>query len=252
MYLTLSNLTEFVIKLDRDDIRTAEALLVKVTRDQTVAKMIMRLLYWFPKSVKQGGWVYKSWRDWMAECGISQAQIKRVHKNSILEEFGFVRKLMKANGAPTTHYLVDPKTLTQRIADFLEINITDIQKILTPSDFGNKATKHPQNKQEDRRKTRNEGYSQTKRYFDCLESSVENDNNYDPDAFYDGVFRTISSRTEIPFETLKQLDPVKAHDGWQKLLTEINMNFFNAVAISMNDIVLDALKGMPKIGRAHV
>jgi hypothetical protein len=106
LQLDLTQLTNLVIQLERDDIQTADALLVRITGDYIGSRMLARLLYWFPRSVKQG-WVYKSWRDWGAEVGISPAQIKRVHQQGILEQVGIQRRLMKAHGAPTTHYRLD-------------------------------------------------------------------------------------------------------------------------------------------------
>jgi hypothetical protein len=84
----------------------------------------------FPRSVKQG-WVYKSWRDWGAEVGISPAQIKRVHQQGILEQVGIQRRLMKAHGAPTTHYRLDVNALLQKIATFLETPVEALRKMLS-------------------------------------------------------------------------------------------------------------------------
>jgi hypothetical protein len=114
LQLDLTQLTNLVIQLERDDIQTADALLVRITGDYIGSRMLARLLYWFPRSVKQG-WVYKSWRDWGAEVGISPAQIKRVHQQGILEQVGIQRRLMKAHGAPTTHYRLDIMRFYRRL-----------------------------------------------------------------------------------------------------------------------------------------
>jgi hypothetical protein len=118
LQLDLTQLTNLVIQLERDDIQTADALLVRITGDYIGSRMLARLLYWFPRSVKQG-WVYKSWRDWGAEVGISPAQIKRVHQQGILEQVGIQRRLMKAHGAPTTHYRLDVECTSTEDCDFL-------------------------------------------------------------------------------------------------------------------------------------
>ena len=64
--------------------------------------MSLHLLYWFPRATRVEGWVYKSWRDWQAECNLSQGQVKRVHSKGCLETIDIVHKTMKANGTPTT------------------------------------------------------------------------------------------------------------------------------------------------------
>jgi hypothetical protein len=129
LQLDLTQLTNLVIQLERDDIQTADALLVRITGDYIGSRMLARLLYWFPRSVKQG-WVYKSWRDWGAEVGISPAQIKRVHQQGILEQVGIQRRLMKAHGAPTTHYRLDIDALLQKIATFLETTVESLRAML--------------------------------------------------------------------------------------------------------------------------
>ncbi len=117
----LARRQNMVRQLNRPDIRTVSALIAKVIGDQNVGLMAVRLLHWFPRAKKIGGWVYKSWRDWNAECNLSQAQVKRVHGKGFLEIIGIERTIMKANGTPTVHYRLDENQLIQRLAEFLEI-----------------------------------------------------------------------------------------------------------------------------------
>ena len=107
----LARLQNVVRQLNRPDIRTVSALIAKVIGDQNAGLMAVRLLHWFPKAKKIGGWVYKSWRDWNAECNLSQAQVKRVHGKGFLEMIGIERTIMKANGTPTVHYRLDENQL---------------------------------------------------------------------------------------------------------------------------------------------
>jgi len=115
----LARLQNVVRELNRPDIRTVSALVAKVIGDQNAGLMAVRLLHWFPKAKKIGGWVYKSWRDWNTECNLSQAQVKRVHSNGFLEMIGVERAIMKANGTPTVHYRLDQIKLIQKISEFL-------------------------------------------------------------------------------------------------------------------------------------
>jgi hypothetical protein len=119
--------------------------LVRITGDYIGSRMLARLLYWFPRSVKQG-WVYKSWRDWGAEVGISPAQIKRVHQQGILEQVGIQRRLMKAHGASTTHYRLDIDALLQKIATFLETTVESLRAMLVSSTATQEQKTHTQSR----------------------------------------------------------------------------------------------------------
>ncbi len=123
----LARLQNVVRQLNRSDIRTVSALISKVIGDQNAGLMTVRLLHWFPKSKKVGGWVYKSWRDWNAECNLSQAQVKRVHGSGFLEMIGIERTIMKANGTPTVHYRLEETKLVQRLAEFLNVTLLHVQ-----------------------------------------------------------------------------------------------------------------------------
>src|SRR6185369_16822029 len=117
----LARLQNVVRQINRPDIRTVSALIAKAIGDQNAGLMAVRLLHWFPKSKKAGGWVYKSWRDWNAECNLSQAQVKRVHGKGFLELIGIERTIMKANGTPTVHYRLDENILVEKLAKFLDM-----------------------------------------------------------------------------------------------------------------------------------
>src|SRR5688572_19767287 len=123
----LAHLQNVVRQLNRSDIRTVSALIAKALGDQNAALMCVRLLHWFPRAKNAGGWVYKSWRDWNAECNLSQAQVKRVHSKGLLAAIGIERKTMKPNGTPTVHYRLDETQLVNRLAAFLEVLPLQIQ-----------------------------------------------------------------------------------------------------------------------------
>jgi hypothetical protein len=127
MNLTSHTLHQLVVDLHLEETQTLDALLAQMTGDYAASRMLARILYWRDKAIKFGGWVWKSWRDWYAECGLSQGQIKRVHRDGILEQFGMARSLMKANGAPTTHYLLDEDAFVSKLADFLQMTFDEVK-----------------------------------------------------------------------------------------------------------------------------
>ena len=124
----LGLLRQLVCTLNRPDIRSLDAFLSKLTGDANAALMLLRLLYWTPKS-KREGWIYKSWRDWNAECNLSQSQIKRVHSLNLLEAVGIVREIRKANGVPTMHYKLDPVAFLQQVGEYLGIDLAQLEAL---------------------------------------------------------------------------------------------------------------------------
>src|SRR5687768_14141662 len=139
----LARLQNVVRHLNRPDIRTVSTLIAKALGDQNAAVMCIRLLHWFPRAKKAGGWVYKSWRDWNAECNLSQAQIKRVHSKGFLEVIGIERKTMKANGTPTMHYRLDENKLVHQLAAFLEVQPLQIQLWMSSETPNENRQSHP-------------------------------------------------------------------------------------------------------------
>ena len=122
----IAQLWRIVRSAKRSDIRSVQSLLGKMTGNQAAAVMLIKLLYWFPRATKADGWVYKSWRDWMAECDLSQNKVKRVHAEGHLERIGIERKLMKANGTPTTHYRIDVERFLNHVAVFFDVPMTQV------------------------------------------------------------------------------------------------------------------------------
>lgn len=123
----IAQLTRLVRSLHRSDIRSVATLIGKLLDDPVAATMALRLFYWLPKATRPGGWVYKSWRDWAAECNLSQAQVKRIHNRSLLEQIGFARATFKANGCPTTHYRLEADAFINRLAAFLEVTPVQVR-----------------------------------------------------------------------------------------------------------------------------
>ena len=127
-----TQLWRIVRSANRSEIKSVHALISKMTGSQTAAVMSLKLLYWFPRATKADGWVYKSWRDWKAECDLSQSQVKRVHAAGCLEQIGIERKVMKANGSPTMHYRINVQYFLCCVADFLDVPTTQVRAWIQP------------------------------------------------------------------------------------------------------------------------
>ncbi len=84
--------------------------------DHKAAILLSQVLYWSDRSKDPDGWFYKSYADWHAEIGLSEAQVRRivngdprVHSARLtLRDLGVetVLKKVKRTGAPTLHYRI--------------------------------------------------------------------------------------------------------------------------------------------------
>ena len=120
-----------VIKhLDDPTIDSPLVLCMQITGDKNAGRMLHRLIYWLPRAKKFGDWVYKSAKHWLAELGLTENQTKRVHSKNFLENIGVERELMKANGAPTNHYRLNVQAFLQTLADFCNLTVQQVKRLL--------------------------------------------------------------------------------------------------------------------------
>lgn len=72
------------------------------------------MIYWSDRTSRKDGYFYKSYNEWYEELHLTEYQVRRATKK--LKSFGFVdTALKKANGAPTLHYKVDTKEVSEWI-----------------------------------------------------------------------------------------------------------------------------------------
>jgi hypothetical protein len=87
--------------------------------DITTALLLNQIVYWSDKSSRTDGWFYKTYKEWKAETGLTQFQVSRSAK--ILSKLGIVNvKRKRANAAPTLHYKLDFRLLTNLIIEKLD------------------------------------------------------------------------------------------------------------------------------------
>ena len=77
------------------------------------------MIYWSDRTSRKDGYFYKSYNEWYEELHLTEYQVRRATKK--LKSFGFVdTALKKANGAPTLHYKVDTKEVSEWILKKLQ------------------------------------------------------------------------------------------------------------------------------------
>jgi len=90
------------------------AIYLKITEDYHTAALLNQLIYWSDRTSRKDGYFYKSYKEWEEEIHLSKYQVMRATKK--LKNMGIVETaLKKANGAPTVHYKVDSKEVSQWI-----------------------------------------------------------------------------------------------------------------------------------------
>lgn len=69
----------------------------------TEAIMLNQIVFYSDKSSRTDGYFYKSHHEWLDEVCLTERQVRSLSKK--LKDKGWIEtKIMKANGAPTTHY----------------------------------------------------------------------------------------------------------------------------------------------------
>ncbi|MDK6296534.1 conserved phage C-terminal domain-containing protein [Staphylococcus caprae] len=87
---------------------------IEITEDYHTAALLNQLIYWSDRTSRKDGYFYKSYKEWEEEIHLSKYQVMRATKK--LKNMGIVETaLKKANGAPTVHYKVDSKEVSQWI-----------------------------------------------------------------------------------------------------------------------------------------
>jgi len=164
---------------------------VDLTWNVNAAIFLNQCVYWSDKGGRSDGYFYKSDIEWAKETGLSVNQIESIRNK--LVKLGFIHtKLTRANGAPTTHYIVDIPFIEQSIKQFSEKQHMDITEInnsdLVKSDNSiTEITKH--NKQQNITEINfNLGSSVSdtgEESFNIEESSKGYDQHIDPDVLKD-------------------------------------------------------------------
>ncbi|HHA6636043.1 TPA: conserved phage C-terminal domain-containing protein [Staphylococcus aureus] len=90
------------------------AIYIKITEDYPSAALLNQMIYWSDRTSRKDGYFYKSYNEWFEELHLTEYQVRRATNK--LKSFGFVETdLKKANGAPTLHYKVDTKEVSEWI-----------------------------------------------------------------------------------------------------------------------------------------
>ena len=98
--------------------------------DHKAAILLSQILFWSERTKDPNGWFYKSYADWQAEIGLSEAQVRRIVKGDprvksaqiTLRDLGVetVLKKVKHTGAPTIHYRINQERLLATLDSFMK------------------------------------------------------------------------------------------------------------------------------------
>ncbi|MDU0452311.1 conserved phage C-terminal domain-containing protein [Staphylococcus chromogenes] len=98
----------------RNNVIPIPTVYIQITEDYPSAALLNQMIYWSDRTNRKDGYFYKSYNEWFEELHLTEYQVRRATKK--LKSFGFVETaLKKANGAPTLHYKVDTKEVSEWI-----------------------------------------------------------------------------------------------------------------------------------------
>jgi len=102
----------------QSNVLTIPRAYIGYTGDVNAALVLSQLIYWCDKGSRSDGFIYKSYREWAIEIGLSKHQINRA--TQILKSKGIVEtRLKKAEGAPTLHYRLDIDCFTRSLSEYV-------------------------------------------------------------------------------------------------------------------------------------
>lgn len=103
----------------QSNVLTIPRAYIGYTGDVNAALVLSQLIYWCDKGSRNDGFIYKSYREWAIETGLSKHQINRA--TQILKSKGIVEtQLKKAEGAPTLHYRLDIDRFTRSFSEYVK------------------------------------------------------------------------------------------------------------------------------------
>ncbi|HPR64846.1 MAG TPA: hypothetical protein PK014_11550 [Thermoanaerobaculia bacterium] len=112
-----------------DDISRLVGKCIKITIPQPILKFcegnlitatfLSQMIYWSDRGGSRDGYIFKRYKEWEEEIGLSVHQIKKSAR--WCQERGFLEiKLKKANGVPTKHYRFHYENFTTQFRNYLE------------------------------------------------------------------------------------------------------------------------------------
>lgn len=114
---------------DRTLVLCPTAFVALLDGDHKAAILLSQILYWSDRTKDTDGWFYKSYADWHAETGLSEAQVRRILNGDprvssprrTLRALGIETLLrkVKRTGAPTLHYRVNQPQFLASLASFM-------------------------------------------------------------------------------------------------------------------------------------
>jgi len=99
------------------NILTIPRVFIDFTGTVEAAMVLSQIIYWSDRA--SHGWFYKSYPEWKEELALSEYHVHKAVKG--LQGKGILRtRVMRANGSPTLHYLLDVEAFTKAITAFLD------------------------------------------------------------------------------------------------------------------------------------
>lgn len=113
-------------------------------KDTELTMLFEAMIFWCDKSHRTDGWFWHSRADWESELGISSYVQRKCEDH--LVALGLIQvKLMRANGAPTTHYKINHATVVSWLKNVAGICSTVNASVKNPTVDNEKFDNPPSN-----------------------------------------------------------------------------------------------------------
>lgn len=100
----------------QSNILTVPVAFIRYTGTLEAALLLSQILYWSDK--KEGGWFYKTHKEWEEELALSKYEARKATK--LLIDKGILEtRVKKVNGTPTLHYHLKEAEFSLSIVQFL-------------------------------------------------------------------------------------------------------------------------------------
>ncbi len=105
------------------EIRSLDALLVKLCGDDTVAALMLKhVMEWQPHGIREDGAIWRSADEWAQYTGLSRSMVYNPTRRERLTAAGVKVWVEKAWGKDTLHFRIEAARLTMNIGRLLGIN----------------------------------------------------------------------------------------------------------------------------------
>ncbi len=106
------------------NILTIPRIFVSITKSHRAALLLSQSIYWSDRATAQGGWFYKSYREWLEEIGLNQHAVETGVK--LLRELDLIETKVQKVGTRLTRWY---RPNMERLAELIEVTLAETANV---------------------------------------------------------------------------------------------------------------------------